>query len=89
MVMLLFSFPNVSYPCEIAPTGQLDSHEPQSRQLSASISYFPLPLEIAPIGQFDSQLPQEIQSSEITYAIIPLSFRIPRFCRHRVMTTKT
>ena len=31
------------------------------------------------MGQLDSQLPQEIQSSEITYAIIPLSFRIPRF----------
>jgi hypothetical protein len=52
-------------PAEIAETGQTASQDPQSMQVSASITYWLAPAEIAPVGHSPSQAPQEIQASEI------------------------
>ncbi len=56
------------YACG-APTGQTLAQDPQSIQVSGSITYLPSPSEIAFTGHSASQAPQLIHSSLITYAI--------------------
>ena len=50
---------------EITDTGQTDSQEPQSMQVSL-ISYLVSPSEIAATGQTDAQEPHLMQPSAIT-----------------------
>ena len=57
-----------SYSAEITDTGQTDSQEPQSMQVSL-ISYLVSPSEIAETGQTDAQEPHLMQPSAITLMI--------------------
>lgn len=57
-----------SYSAEITDTGQTDSQEPQSMQVSL-ISYLVSPSEIAATGQTDAQEPHLMQPSAITLMI--------------------
>ena len=57
-----------SYSAEITDTGQTDSQEPQSMQVSL-ISYLVSPSEIADTGQTDAQEPHLMQPSAITLMI--------------------
>ena len=54
-----------SYSAEITDTGQTDSQEPQSIQVSL-ISYLTSPSEIAPTGQTEAQEPHLMHASPIT-----------------------
>ena len=56
------------YSAEITDTGQTDSQEPQSMQVSL-ISYLVSPSEIAETGQTDAQEPHLMQPSAITLII--------------------
>ena len=56
------------YSAEITDTGQTDSQEPQSMQVSL-ISYLVSPSEIAETGQTDAQEPHLMQPSAITLMI--------------------
>lgn len=56
------------YSAEITDTGQTDSQEPQSMQVSL-ISYLVSPSEIAATGQTDAQEPHLMQPSAITLII--------------------
>lgn len=56
------------YSAEITDTGQTDSQEPQSIQVSL-ISYLVSPSEIADTGQTDAQEPHLMQPSAITLMI--------------------
>ena len=56
------------YSAEITDTGQTDSQEPQSMQVSL-ISYLVSPSEIAATGQTDAQEPHLMQPSAITLMI--------------------
>ena len=56
------------YSAEITDTGQTDSQEPQSIQVSL-ISYLVSPSEIAETGQTDAQEPHLMQPSAITLMI--------------------
>ena len=56
------------YSAEITETGQTDSQEPQSMQVSL-ISYLVSPSEIAETGQTDAQEPHLMQPSAITLMI--------------------
>ena len=56
------------YSAEITETGQTDSQEPQSMQVSL-ISYLVSPSEIAATGQTDAQEPHLMQPSAITLMI--------------------
>lgn len=57
-----------SYSAEITDTGQTDSQEPQSMQVSL-ISYLVSPSEIALTGQTEAQEPHLMQPSAITLMI--------------------
>jgi hypothetical protein len=48
-----------------APTGHTDAQEPQSMQVSGSITYLSSPSEIASTGHSAAQAPQEMHSSVI------------------------
>jgi len=61
--------------CSGAPTGHASAQAPQSRQVSASITYLPSPSEIAPAGQASAQAPHWMQASLIAYAITVTSCR--------------
>ena len=54
-----------SYSAVIVATGQTDSQEPQSMQVSL-ISYLTSPSEIAPTGQTEAQEPHLMHASPIT-----------------------
>ena len=56
------------YSAEITDTGQTDSQEPQSMQVSL-ISYLVSPSEIAETGQTDAQEPHLMQPSALTLII--------------------
>lgn len=58
-----------AYACSGAPTGHVSAQAPQSRQVSASITYLPSPSEIAPAGHASAQAPHWMQASLIAYAI--------------------
>lgn len=62
-----FKHPNYSAGW-IVPTGQTDSQEPQSMQVSL-ISYLSSPSLIAPTGHTEAQEPHLIHSSPITLMI--------------------
>ena len=53
------------YSAEITDTGQTDSQEPQSMQVSL-ISYLTSPSAIAPTGQTEAQEPHLMHASPIT-----------------------
>ena len=53
------------YSAVIVATGQTDSQEPQSMQVSL-ISYFNSPSAIAPTGQTEAQEPHLMHASPIT-----------------------
>ena len=59
-----------NYSATIALVGHSASQVPQSRQASASITYFPSPSAIASAGQTAAQEPQATHSSVITYAMV-------------------
>ena len=63
-------FKYLNYSAEIAPVGHSASHVPQTKQVSASITYFPSPSLIASAGHTGAHDPQATHSSEITYAMI-------------------
>lgn len=54
-----------SYSAVIVATGQTDSQEPQSMQVSL-IAYLTSPSEIAPTGQTEAQEPHLMHASPIT-----------------------
>lgn len=71
-----------SYSAEITDTGQTDSQEPQSMQVSL-ISYLVSPSEIAETGQTDAQEPHLMQPSAITLIIRTSVKNIDQnFCYH-------
>lgn len=55
----------LNYSAVIVATGQTDSQEPQSIQVSL-ISYLTSPSEIAPTGQTEAQEPHLMHASPIT-----------------------
>jgi hypothetical protein len=60
----------LNYACWGAPTGHASAQEPQSMQVSASITYTPSPSEIASTGHSAAHAPQPMQSSVILNAMV-------------------
>ena len=58
-------FISLNYSAVIVATGQTDSQEPQSMQVSL-ISYLTSPSAIAPTGQTEAQEPHLMHASPIT-----------------------
>lgn len=58
-----------AYACSGAPTGHVSAQAPQSRHVSASMTYLPSPSEIAPAGHASAQAPHWMHASLIAYAI--------------------